>query len=126
MTPRHPFRPLPPSGSHQHRHPFEGGRAAAGIDHRLEDGVHLRVANQHRSAADLAGDDLHVLQIAGFPLHRHPLVGSEACAGDIGPVHQNRVAMADTSVEAFLLVDNGVVLAVFTAPGGQAAGFTVL
>ncbi len=116
----------PPSRSHQHRHPFEGGGAAAGIDYCLEDGVHLRVEHQRRPAADLAGDDLDVLQCAGFPLHRHPLVGREACAGDIGPVHQNRVAIGDTAVEAYHLVDEGVVLALATAPDSQVDGFTVL
>ena len=34
--------------------------------------------------------------------------------------------MGDTAVEACLLVDNGVVLAVATAPGGQVDCFTVL
>jgi len=53
-------------------------------------------------------------------------VGPEASAGDIGPVHQNRVAMGHAAVEAYLLVDEGVVLALATAPDSQVDGFMVL
>ena len=52
------------------------------------------------------------MQFAGFSLHRHPLVGREASAGDIGSVHQNCVAMGHTAIHVSLLVDDGVVLAV--------------